>query len=98
MIRIEVIATKTKRIRIGTTVTPLPRLKPWIVARQTASLDRLSDGRLILGVGLGGGEHTDYARFGDVADNKILSQELDESLDIITGLSAGEPFSYDGKH
>jgi len=92
------IATKTKRIRIGTTVTPLPRLKPWIVARQTASLDRLSDGRLILGVGLGGEESTDYARFGEVADNKILAEKLDESLDIITGLWAGKPFSYDGKH
>ena len=47
------IAMKTNRIRIGTTLTPLPRLKPWIAARQTATLDQLSNGRLILGVGLG---------------------------------------------
>jgi len=39
------IALKTTRIRIGTTVTPLPRLKPWEVARQTVSLDHLSRGR-----------------------------------------------------
>jgi len=80
------IAVKTKRIRIGTTVTPLPRLKPWNVARQTASLDHLSNGRLVLGVGLGGKESCDYKRFGEADDNKVLAEKLDESLDIITGL------------
>ena len=92
------IAVKTKRIRIGTTVTPLPRLKPWIVARQTATLDRLSGGRPTLAVGLGGEESTDYARFGEIADNKILAEKLDESLEIVTGLWTGKPFSYSGKH
>jgi len=92
------IATKTNRIRIGTTVTPLPRSKPWSVARQMASLDRLSNGRMILGVGLGAKESCDYSRFGEVDDNQILAQKLDESLDIITGLWNGKPFSYSGKH
>lgn len=80
------IATSTERIRIGTTVTPLPRLKPWLAARQTATLDQLSGGRMILGVGLGTEETTDYARFGERAENNILSEMLDESLEIITGL------------
>ena len=92
------IATKTKRIRIGTTVTPLPRLKPWSVARQTVTLDHLSGGRLILGVGLGAKESCDYARFGEVDDDKVLAEKLDESLAIITGLWTGKPFSYSGKH
>jgi len=92
------IAAKTKRIRIGTTVTPLPRLKPWIVARQTATLDHLSNGRLILGVGLGGKESCDYGRFKEAEDNKILAEKLDESLDIITGLWTGKQFKYTGKH
>ncbi len=92
------IALNTKRIRIGTTVTPLPRLRPWVVARQTASLDHLSNGRLILGVGLGGPESTDYERFGETADNKVLAEKLDEALDVITGLWSGKPFSYSGKH
>jgi hypothetical protein len=92
------IATKTKRIRIGTTVTPLPRLKPWIVARQTTTLDHLSNGRLVLGVGLGGKESCDYARFGENDDIKVLAEKLDESLNIITGLWTGKPFSYTGKH
>jgi alkanesulfonate monooxygenase SsuD/methylene tetrahydromethanopterin reductase-like flavin-dependent oxidoreductase (luciferase family) len=92
------IAVKTKRIRIGTTVTPLPRLKPWSVARQTASLDHLSNGRLVLGVGLGGKESCDYGRFGEVGDKRILAEKLDESLDIIKGLWTGKQFSYAGKH
>lgn len=92
------IAMKTKRIRIGTTVTPLPRLRPWVVARQTSSLDHLSEGRLILGVGLGGEGSAGYERFGEVADNKVLAEKLDEELDIITGLWTGRPFSYRGRH
>ena len=91
-------AVKTKRIRIGTTVTPLPRLKPWIVARQTVSLDHLSNGRLILGVGLGGQESCDYGRFNEAEDNRALAEKLDESLDIIIGLWSGKQFSYTGKH
>jgi alkanesulfonate monooxygenase SsuD/methylene tetrahydromethanopterin reductase-like flavin-dependent oxidoreductase (luciferase family) len=46
-------AAVTKRIRLGPMVTPLPRRRPWEVARQATTLDRLSNGRLILGVGLG---------------------------------------------
>ena len=92
------IALKTKRIRIGTTVTPLPRLRPWVVARQTASLDHLSNGRMILSVGLGTKESVDYERFGESAEQRVLAEKLDEALDIITGLWKGKPFSYEGKH
>ncbi len=91
-------AIKTTRIRLGTTVTPLPRLKPWEVARQTVALDQLSHGRLTFGVGLGVKESCDYERFGENADSKVLAEKLDESLDIITGLWTGRPFSYQGKH
>ena len=92
------IAVNTSRIRIGTTVTPLPKNKPWIVARQTVALDHLSNGRLTLGVGLGAEESTDYDRFGEVADDRFLGEKLDEALTIITGLWAGKPFSHKGKH
>jgi alkanesulfonate monooxygenase SsuD/methylene tetrahydromethanopterin reductase-like flavin-dependent oxidoreductase (luciferase family) len=47
------IAMKTTSIRIGTMVTPLPRRRPWKVARETVSIDRLSNGRFIFGVGIG---------------------------------------------
>src|SRR2546425_2004700 len=83
---------------MGTTVTPLPKSKPWIVARQTVALDHLSNGRLTIGVGLGAEESTDYDRFGKVADNRVLGEKLDEALSIIAGLWTGKPFSHNGKH
>ncbi len=92
------IAVKTKRIRIGTTLSPLPRYKPWDLARRTVTLDHLSNGRLILSVGLGAAESCDYARFGEEADNAVLAEKLDESLKIITGLWSGKKFSFHGKH
>lgn len=92
------ISMRTERIRIGTTITPLPRLKPWIVSKQVATLDHLSGGRMVLGVGLGNPESTDYARFDESPDVRVLAEELDESLAIITGLWSGKPFSFSGKH
>ena len=87
------IALKTSRIRLGTLVTPLPRFKPWKFARQTASLDHLSHGRLTLGIGLGDKDSCDHEKFGESADNRILAEKLDESLDIVTGLWTIKPFS-----
>ena len=92
------IATKTKRIRIGTTLSPLPRYKPWDLARRTATLDHISNGRLILSVGLGAQESCDYGRFGENPDNHVLAEKLDESLRIVTGLWSGKKFSFRGKH
>ena len=92
------IAVKTKKIRIGTTLSPLPRYKPWTLARQTATLDQLSNGRLILSVGLGAIESCDYVRFGEDPNNIVLAEKLDESLQIITGLWTGKRFSFQGKH
>ena len=54
-IALTAIAMQTETMRIGTTVTPIPRRRPWKLARETTTLDRLSNGRLILGVGIGGG-------------------------------------------
>lgn len=55
-ITLAAIATATERIRLGPMVTPLARRRPVKVARETATLDRLSGGRLTLGVGLGSDE------------------------------------------
>src|SRR5258708_5847255 len=49
------IPLRTRTIRLGTLVTPLPRRRPWMVARGTVSLGPLSPGRLILSVCSGGG-------------------------------------------
>ena len=92
------IAVKTKRIRIGTTLSPLPRYKPWDLVRRTSTLDHISDGRLTLSVGLGAVESCDYARFGEAPGNSILAEKLDESLKIVTGLWSGKKFNHRGKH
>ena len=59
------IAVATERVRIGTMVTPLPRRRPWQVARQTVTLDHLSGGRVTLGVGLGSSPQMEFAPFGE---------------------------------
>ncbi len=89
------IAIRTRAIRLGPLVTPLPRRRPWVVARETVSLDRLSDGRLIFGVGSGGG-YFDFEALGEVKDNRRLAALLDEGLEVMTGLWSGEPYHHEG--
>jgi alkanesulfonate monooxygenase SsuD/methylene tetrahydromethanopterin reductase-like flavin-dependent oxidoreductase (luciferase family) len=99
-ITLAAIAMRTERIRIGTMITPLARRRPSKVARETVTLDRLSQGRVILGVGLGstaGGEEREFAWFGEESDASVRAAKLDESLDVIAGLWGGEPFSYEGR-
>ena len=90
-------AMVTQRIKLGTMLTPLSRMRPWELASKTATLDNLSGGRVILAVGLGALD-TGFAEFGEVTDRKTRAELLDEGLDILTGLWKGQPFSYDGKH
>lgn len=89
------IAVQTENIRIGTWVTPLPHKTPWWLANTVATLDRLSNGRVILGVGLG--EPLEYEMFGSQLDTKALGRKYDEALEILTGLWTGEPFSFNGE-
>jgi len=91
------IAAATSRIRIGTMITPVARRRPWKLARETVSIDLLSNGRLILGVGLGGMPAEEHARFGEDPDDRVRARRLDEGLDILAGLWSGEPFSYEGE-
>jgi alkanesulfonate monooxygenase SsuD/methylene tetrahydromethanopterin reductase-like flavin-dependent oxidoreductase (luciferase family) len=91
-------AVATRRVRLGAIIHPLARRKPWEVARQATTVDRLSEGRLVLPVGLGATDDAGFARVGDTADRRTRAERLDESLDILTGLWSGEPFGYDGRH
>lgn len=94
-----VMATRSERIRIGTMITPMARRRPWKLARETLSIDHLSNGRLILGVGLGAAEHDGgFFKVGEPMDIKVRAQKLDEGLAILTGLWTGKPFSFSGKH
>ena len=92
------IAMTTQHIRIGTSVTPVARRRPWKLARETVTLDHLSGGRLILSVGLGAPPDADFADFGDESDARIRAQLLDEGLAILAGLWSNKPFHHQGKH
>jgi alkanesulfonate monooxygenase SsuD/methylene tetrahydromethanopterin reductase-like flavin-dependent oxidoreductase (luciferase family) len=96
-VALAVIAMKTERLRIGTMVTPLARRRPWLVARETASLDQLSSGRMKLGVGLGFNAR-DFAPLGEEFDARSRAERLDEALEVVSGLWSGAPFSLSGKH
>ena len=90
-------AMRTERIRLGTMLTPVARMRPWKLASETATLDRLSNGRVTLAVGLGATD-TGWEAFGEPTDRKTRAELTDEALDILTGLWRGQPFSYSGKH
>ena len=90
-------AMQTEQIMLGTMLSPLSRMRPWKVASETATLDNLSKGRVILSVGLGALD-TGFSDFGEITDRKTRAELLDESLDILTNLWAGNPFAQPGKH
>lgn len=91
------VAMKTERIRFGPMVTPIPRRRPWKLARETVSLDHLSGGRIILGVGLGD-RGVDFSSFGEDDEDRVRAAKLDEGLEILAGLWRGQPFSYQGRY
>ena len=97
-IALAAMAMRTERVTLGTMITPLSRRRPWKVARETVTLDHLSNGRLVLPVGLGTVEDGGYMNVGEELDRKKRAEMLDESLAIITGLWSGEPFAFQGEH
>lgn len=96
-VALSAVAMRTEHIRMGAMVTPVARRRPWQLARTTASLDHLSNGRLIFGVGLGAPPDVEFGVFGMETDIRVRAKQLDEGLDVITGLWSGEPFSYQGE-
>ena len=93
-----VVAARTSRIKLGTMITPVPRRRPWQLARQTTSLDRLSGGRLILGVGIGSPAYGDFGIFHEPSGDRVRADMLDEGLAVLSGLWSGKRFSYAGQH
>jgi alkanesulfonate monooxygenase SsuD/methylene tetrahydromethanopterin reductase-like flavin-dependent oxidoreductase (luciferase family) len=92
------IATATTAIRLGALVTPLSRRRPWTLARQIATLDHLSGGRLVAGIGLGDDGWHEFSAFGEVVSPRGRAELLDESLDVLQAFLSGNEVSYHGKH
>jgi alkanesulfonate monooxygenase SsuD/methylene tetrahydromethanopterin reductase-like flavin-dependent oxidoreductase (luciferase family) len=91
------IAARTERLRLGPVITPLARRRPWKVAREIVSLDRLSRGRVVFGVGLGTPPDAEFECFGEEPSDRVRAHKLDESLTVLDGLWKGETFSHDGE-
>ena len=95
-------AMVTERLRLGTMLTPPSRMRPWKLASETATLDNLSGGRVILAVGLGALD-VGFEAFGEVIDRRERAELMDEALEIIDGLwRSASPkesgFEHHGKH
>jgi alkanesulfonate monooxygenase SsuD/methylene tetrahydromethanopterin reductase-like flavin-dependent oxidoreductase (luciferase family) len=89
-------ALATSRIRLGTLVTPVARRRPQQLARQVATLDNLSGGRVIFGAGLG--DPGDFGGFGEPTDQRVLAERLDEGLELMERYWTGEPVTHRGRH
>lgn len=92
------VATSTSRVLLGPMVTPLARRRPQVLARQAVALDQLSNGRLVLGLGLGHDFAGELSRFGDETDDRRRAEQLDEGLEVLAGLLSGEEVHHLGPH
>ena len=78
-------------------LTPPSRRRPWTLASQTATLDVLSGGRLILAIGLGALD-SGFEAFGEETDLRTRAELMDEGMAVVDGLWRGQPFRFEGKH
>ena len=90
-------AVRTSKIRLGTMLTAPSRRRPWELASQVATVDRLSAGRVTLSVGLGA-TSSGFDTFGEECNRKVRAKLMDECLDVMCGLWQGQPFEYGGTH
>jgi hypothetical protein len=91
-------AMRTERVTLGAIITPPARRRPWKLAREAMTLDVLSNGRLVLPVGLGATDDAGFGNVGEPTEARIRAEKLDESLAILDGLWSGEPFGFHGRH
>ena len=91
-------ALATSRIRLGPLVTPVARRRPEQLARQVATLDAVSAGRVIFGAGLGGPIDDEFGSFGEPTDPVVLAERLDEGLDLLAQYWSGDVVNHAGRH
>lgn len=93
-------AVGTSAIRLGTMLTPVPRRRPWELASQTMTVDRLSGGRVILSAGLGVPQSVEerFWLFEDDPGRRVRAEQLDESLELLGRMWRGEASDFAGTH
>ncbi len=92
------VAMRTARVRIGAMVFAPSRRRPWKLARELATLDLLSGGRLVFPVGLGAPDDKGFGAVGEPVEARTRAALLDETLTIVDGLASGEPLTFAGEH
>jgi len=92
------LAATTRRVTLGTMITPLSRRRPWKVAREATTVDHLSKGRLVLPVGLGALDDGAFSKVGEETDRRLRAQRLDEALAVLQGCWSGAAFEFSGEH
>ena len=92
------VAMRTERVTLGAIVFVPARRRPWKLAREAVSLDVLSNGRLVLPVGLGTLDDAGFGNVGEATSPGVRARRLDETLAILDGLESGEPFAFEGEH
>lgn len=92
------IGQATSEVLIGPMVAAMPRHRPWEVARQAVTLDRLTGARFILGVGIGYPPEVEFGTFGDPTDARERADMLEEGLTIMQAVWSGERFDFEGEH
>jgi alkanesulfonate monooxygenase SsuD/methylene tetrahydromethanopterin reductase-like flavin-dependent oxidoreductase (luciferase family) len=95
-VRLAAITQATQRVRIGPLVTNLSWRNPVLVAKHAIALDRLSGGRLELGVGCGATADQSMIGTGEMPAHERVSR-LDEGLDVLDRLLRGETLPFDGQ-
>jgi alkanesulfonate monooxygenase SsuD/methylene tetrahydromethanopterin reductase-like flavin-dependent oxidoreductase (luciferase family) len=97
-ITLAAVAVATSTMWIGPMITPVPRRRPWNVARQAATLDHLSRGRTVLGVGIGASGTPEFSQFSEEPDPVVRGEMLDEGLQVIRELWRGQEIHHSGAH
>lgn len=95
LLLLSLVATNTETLRIGTSVTPLARRRPWKVAKEVVTLDHISNGRFTLGIGLG--VEAEFVSYGESFKLRETAEKLDESIEILRLLWSGELVDYQRK-
>lgn len=91
------LAAKTTSIKLGTAVTPMPLRKPEILAKMVASVDILSEGRVILGVGAGW-DHAEFEAYGQWYPSGERVERTKEGIELVKKLWTESSVNYDGKY
>jgi alkanesulfonate monooxygenase SsuD/methylene tetrahydromethanopterin reductase-like flavin-dependent oxidoreductase (luciferase family) len=91
------VARETDRVKLGTMITPVPRRRPWKLAKEIVTLDHLSGGRVVVGVGLGEPAEDEFGSFGESTDARARAVLLDEGLALLDGFLCGAPVQHRGE-